>query len=73
MATPVYWTQQPLPGEHPPPVNEGNIKSRGKAFFVLTVKKLRFREAVFRQNVKHLARKAGRKAKDKFEAVFYED
>lgn len=73
MATPVHWTQQPLPGEHPPPVNEENIRSRGKAFFVLTVKKLRYREAVFRQKVKKTARKAGKKAKDKFEAVFYED
>lgn len=73
MATPVHWTQQRLPGEHPPPVNDRNIKSKGKAFFVLTVKKLRFREAVFRQDVKHMARKAEKKARDKFEAFLYKD
>ena len=68
-----HWTQHAFHGSHPPQANDGNTRSKTKAFFSLTVKKFRFREARFRRAVKRVARKAEDKAKDKFEALFYKD
>jgi hypothetical protein len=65
MATSGHWTQQRLPGERPPPGNDINDKNKARVFFVRTVKRFRFRQALIRHNVKHLARKAKSKTGEK--------
>jgi hypothetical protein len=73
MATSDHWTQQRLPGERPPPGNHINEKNKARAFLVLTMKRFRFRQALIRQKVKHMTRKAKNKAEDELTDLFYKD
>jgi hypothetical protein len=83
MTTPGHWTQQRLHRDHPPPGNHLNDGNNESFFFVRTVQRFRFRQAVIRQAVirqavirqavKHMARKTKNKARDKFTAFLHRD